>query len=81
MELINVLVKKINKHYKIILNQNYFQHYEQYYIQMGGLAMGVSALSIFSEVHLQPWEHAKIADMPLQRLQKICTGNKIYVTQ
>ena len=49
---------------------------------MGGLAMGAYTLAIFSEVYLQPWEHIKIIDTLLKtRLEKICCGNKIYVTQ
>jgi hypothetical protein len=48
----------------IILEQNYIQIKEQYYLQNEGLAMGAPILAILSEVYtIQRLEHTSITDI------------------
>jgi coproporphyrinogen III oxidase-like Fe-S oxidoreductase len=46
-------IQEINTVIKIILEQNYFQHNNQYYKQKEGLAMGAPSSSILSEIYLR----------------------------
>jgi hypothetical protein len=58
----NEIVKLV----KTILNQNYFQHNTQIYIQQEGLAMGAPTSAILAEIFIQYLEQNYI----LQTLQK-----------
>jgi peptide methionine sulfoxide reductase MsrA len=45
---------------KFIIEQNYFQHNNQFYKQKEGLAMGAPSSSILSEMYLQFLEHNEV---------------------
>ena len=49
-----------------IINQNYFEFQNKFYVQNTGLAMGVPTLSVLFEVHLQFMEHNKLYTILLQ---------------
>jgi coproporphyrinogen III oxidase-like Fe-S oxidoreductase len=54
------IIWEINTIIKLILEQNYFQHNNQYYKQKEGLAMGAPSFSILSEINLQFIDHNEI---------------------
>jgi hypothetical protein len=46
-----------------ILEQNYFEFHNQYYVQTIGLAMGASTSAILSEIYLHHLEHTRITNI------------------
>jgi len=49
-----------------IINQNYFEFHNKFYIQNIGLTMGAPISSILSELYLQFMEHTKLYTIQLQ---------------
>jgi hypothetical protein len=47
----------------VILEENYVQINEQYYLQNEGLVMGAPTLAVLSEVYIRNLEHTSIADI------------------
>jgi hypothetical protein len=53
-----------------MMEQNYFQFSQQYYIQTEGLAMGAPTSPILAEVYIQYIEHKKL--YPILKKHQIC---------
>jgi len=49
-----------------IINQNYFEFHNKFYVQNTGLAMGAPTSSVLSEIYLQFMEHNKLYTVLLQ---------------
>jgi hypothetical protein len=54
--------EEILKLLDVVLEQNYIQINEQYYVQKKGLAMGAPTSAIFDEVYIQYLEYTSIVD-------------------
>jgi hypothetical protein len=53
----HAVIREIDRINNTILEQNYFQHNNQFFKQKEGLAMGAPSSPIFSEIFLQFLEH------------------------